>query len=27
MKNPEAVRGMERAGFKTYTPSKTAGTD
>ena len=27
MRNPEAVRGMERAGFKAYTPSKQAGTD
>jgi len=24
MKNPEAVRGMDRAGFKKYTPSKPA---
>jgi hypothetical protein len=23
MKNPEAVRGMQRAGFKKYTPSGT----
>jgi len=27
MKNPEAVRGMERAGFKAYKPSKPTGTD
>jgi hypothetical protein len=27
MKNPEAVRGMERAGFKSYQPAKPAGTD
>ncbi len=27
MKNPEAVRGMERAGFKVYKPSKPTGTD
>jgi hypothetical protein len=27
MKNPEAVRGMERAGFKSYQPAKSAGTD
>jgi hypothetical protein len=27
MKNPEAVRGMERAGFKKYTPSKPTATD
>ncbi|HXA79585.1 MAG TPA: glucoamylase family protein [Candidatus Acidoferrales bacterium] len=27
MKNPEAVRGMERAGFKAYKPSNSTGTD
>ena len=27
MKNPEAQRGMERAGFKAYKPSKPTGTD
>jgi hypothetical protein len=27
MRNPEAVRGMERAGFKKYTPSKPTATD
>ena len=27
MKNPEAVRGMERAGFKAYKLSKPTGTD
>jgi hypothetical protein len=26
MKNPEAQRGMERAGFKSYEPEKPAGT-
>ena len=25
MKNPEAQRGMERAGFKSYQPCKTSG--
>jgi hypothetical protein len=25
MKNPEAQRGMERAGFKAYQPEKPAG--
>jgi hypothetical protein len=27
MKNPEARRGMERAGFKTYQPSEKQGTE
>ena len=26
MKNPEAIRGMQRAGFKTYQPAEKLGT-
>jgi hypothetical protein len=26
MKNPEAQRGMDRAGFKKYQPPKTRGS-